>query len=152
MGDPATGWRKAYDVLRPHGWTALLSHAVVRRPGEPEMYAATADLHERFSPGNPHWCDPPFEADVLRAEQGYGDVGDAGGLFGPPIVRRYPPVQWFDGTGFADHLRSTSLYRELDPAVREPLLDAVAERIRTTLGDRAPRRYVTFLQLSRRGG
>jgi SAM-dependent methyltransferase len=45
--DPSIGWRRAREVLRPGGWMALLGHIVVRRPGEPEVYAATADLHER---------------------------------------------------------------------------------------------------------
>ena len=59
-------------------------------------------------------------------------------------------MQWFDGAGFADLLRSTSLYRRLGPEVREPLLAAVAERIRTHLGDRAPRRYLSVLRVGRR--
>lgn len=32
---------------------ALLGNVVVRRPGEREVYAETADLHERYAPGNP---------------------------------------------------------------------------------------------------
>jgi hypothetical protein len=71
-------------------------------------------------------------------------------LFGPTIVRWYPTVQWFDGDGFADLLRSTSLYRALDPDVREPLLDAVAERIRTRMGDRVSRRYLSVLRVGQR--
>jgi hypothetical protein len=67
-------------------------------------------------------------------------------LFGPTVVRWYPAVQCFDGEGFADLLRSTSLYRRLDRAVREPLLDAIAERIRTRMGDRASRRYLSVLR------
>jgi len=65
-------------------------------------------------------------------------------------VRWYPTVQWFDGEGFADLLRSTSLYRALAPAVREPLLDAVADRIRTHMSDRAPRHYLTVLRTAPR--
>ena len=141
--DPSIGWRRAHDVLRPGGWMAQLGHVVVHRPGEPEMYAETADLHERFAPGDPGWGHPPLEDDV----RGAAEVEDAGGLFGPTIVRWHPTVQWFDGEGFADLLRSTSLYRRLDPGVREPLLDAIAERIRTRMGDRAPRRYLSVLRL-----
>jgi hypothetical protein len=59
-------------------------------------------------------------------------------------------VQWFDGEGFADLLRSTSLYRSLDPDTREQLLNAIAERIRTQMGDRAPRRYLSVLRVGRR--
>jgi SAM-dependent methyltransferase len=148
--DPSIGWRRAHDVLRPGGWIALLGHVVVRRPGEPEVYAETADLHERFAPGNPDWGHPPLEDEVRATEEGWGPPNDLGGLFGPTSVRWYPTVQWFDGDGFADLLRSTSLYRRLDPATREPLLDAIAERIRTQMGDRASRRYLSVLRVGRR--
>jgi SAM-dependent methyltransferase len=153
--DPAVGWRRAHDLLRSAGWIALLGHVVVRRPGEPELYGETADLHARFSPGNPSWGHPPLEEHVRATDRGWGlvdDPGDPGGSFGPPVVRWYPTVQWFDGAGFADLLRSQSPYRRLDPDVREPLLDAVAERIRTRLGDRVSRRYLSVLRAGRRTG
>lgn len=146
--DPSVGWRRAHDLLQPTGWMALLGHVVVHQPGEPEVYAETADLHQRFSPGNSGWAHPPTELEVRMTDTGWGSVSDPGSMFGPPIVRWYPSVQWFDGAGFADHLRSQSLYRRLDPEVREPLLDAVAERIRTRMADRAPRRYLSALRLS----
>ncbi|WP_428966007.1 class I SAM-dependent methyltransferase [Micromonospora fluostatini] len=148
--DPSTGWPRAHGVLRPGGWMALLGHVVVRRPGEPEVYAETADLHELFSPGNPDWGHPPPEDDVRGTDDGWGLVEDPGGLFGPTIVRWYPTVQWFDGDGFADLLRSLSPYRRLDHDVREPLLDAVAGRIRTRMGDRAARRYLSVLRVGQR--
>jgi SAM-dependent methyltransferase len=149
--DPSVGWRRAHAVLRPGGWLALLGHVVVRRPGEPEVYAETADLHERFAPGNPAWCHPPFEDEVRATSEGWGPPNDpgAGGQFGPTVVRWHPTVQWLDGAGFADLLRTTSLYRRLDDGVREPLLDAVAERIRTRMGDRVPRRYLGVLRAGR---
>ena len=151
--EPSVGWRRAHDVLRPGGWLAVLGHVVVRRPGEPEVYASTADLHERHAAGDPAWRNPPLEADVRTTGTGWGPPHDAGassGLFGPTIVRWYPTVQWFDGRGLADLLRSTSQYRRLEPDVREPLLDAVAERIRTHMGDRVARRYLSVLRLGRR--
>ena len=129
---------------------ALLGNVVVRRPGEPEVYAETADIHERFSPGNPDWGHPPLEDEVRMTDDGWGLVKDPGSLFGPAIVRWYPAVQWFDGDGFADLLRSTSLYRRLDSNVREALLDAIAERIRMQMGDRASRRYLSVLRAGRR--
>lgn len=144
--DPAVGWPKAHDVLRPGGWIALLGHVVVTRPDEPEVYAETADLHERASPGNPDWGHPPTADEVRAADTEW----ETGGRFGPPAVRWYPTVQWFDGAGFADLLRSLSPYRRLDPRVREPLLDAVAERIRTRMDDRVTRRYLTVLRAAPR--
>lgn len=149
--DPSVGWQCAYDVLRPAGWMALLGNVVVRRPGEPEVYAETADLHERHSPGNPDWGHPPLEDEVRATGEGWGLVDDPGPLFGPTIVRWYPLVQWFDGDGFADLLRSTSLYRRLDPDLREPLLDAIADRVRTPMGDRVSRRYLSVLRVGQRG-
>jgi SAM-dependent methyltransferase len=131
--DPSIGWQKAHDLLYPGGWMALLGNVVVRRPGEPEVYAETADLHERFSPGNPDWGHPPLDEEVRSAHEGWGLVDDPGALFSPTIVRWYPTVQWFTGDGFADLLRSTSLYRRLDPDVRDRLLSAIATRIRTRM-------------------
>ncbi len=87
---------------------------------------------------------------MRSTDEGWGLVEDPGGLFGATIVRWYPTVQWFNGDGFADLLRSTSLYRELDRDVREPLLDAIAERIRTRMGDRAARRYLSVLRVGQR--
>jgi SAM-dependent methyltransferase len=148
--DPSIGWQKAHRLLTSGGWMALLGHVVIRRPAEPEVYAETADLHERFSPGNPDWGHPPLEDDVRATHDGWGLVDDPGDLFVPPIVRWYPSVQWFSGDGFADLLRTQSPYRRLDQDVREPLLDAIAERIRTRMGDRASRRYLSVLRVGQR--
>ena len=148
--DPSIGWPRARAALKRGGWMALIGNIVVRRPGEPEVYAETADLHERFSPGNPGWGHPPLEEEVRTTDEGWGLVDDPGALFGPTVVRWYPTFQWFDGEGFADHLRSTSLYRRLDPDVREQLLGAIAERIRTRMDDRALRRYVSVLRVGPR--
>jgi hypothetical protein len=45
---------------------------------------------------------------------------------------------------------STSPYRRLDRDVREPLLDAIADRVRTRMGDRASRRYLSVLRVGLR--
>jgi SAM-dependent methyltransferase len=148
--DPSIGWRRAHDVLDPGGWMALIGNVVVRREGEPEVYAQTADLQERFSPGNPDWGDPPFEDEVRTTNEGWGLVSDPGALFGPTTVRWYPTVQWFNGEGFADLLRTTSLYRRLDEEIREPLLNAITDRIRSTMGDRVARRYLSVLRVGQR--
>ena len=148
--DPSTGWAKAHHLLRSRGWMALLGNIVVRRPGEPEVYAETADLHARYFPDNPDWGHPPLEEEVRTTNQGWGLVSDPGDLFEPPIVRFYPTLQWFDGNGFADLLRSTSIYRRLDQDIRERLVDAIAERIRTRMGDRACRRYLSVLWVGQR--
>jgi SAM-dependent methyltransferase len=148
--EPSIGWRRAHEVVQAGGWMALLGNVVVRRPGEPEVYAETADLHERFSPGNPDWGHPPLEDEVRATGEGWGPPHESTDFFGPTIVRWYPTVQSLDGAGFADLLRSTSLFRKLDRDTREPLLDAIAEHIRTRMDDRASRRYLSVLRLGQR--
>jgi SAM-dependent methyltransferase len=149
--DPSIGWAQAHNLLHPSGWLALLGHVVVRRPDEPEVYAATADLHEQFAPGNPDWRHPPLEDEVRATSDGWGPPNDdRDGLFGPTVVRWYPTEQHFDGAGFANLLRTLSVYRQLDASLREPLLDAIAQRIRTDLGDHATRHYLTVLRAGQR--
>jgi len=46
-------------TLRREGTVALLPNVVVRWPGEPEVYAATAELHDGYCPRNPNWGHPP---------------------------------------------------------------------------------------------
>jgi hypothetical protein len=89
------------------------------------------------------------EEDARATYQGWGEVEAPGDLFGEPVVRWYPTIAWFNGEGFADLLRSTSLYRKMERDVREPLLDAIAERIRTRMGDRASRCYLNLLRVGR---
>ncbi len=151
--DPSIGWVRARALLRPQGSAALLANVVVRRPGEPEVYEATADLHDRFCPGNPSWRHPPLEEEVRATEEGWGTIErieGPGALFSSPTARFYPNLQWLDGNGFADLLGSVSIYRSLDPRVREPQLDAIVERLRTAMGDRVPRRYLSVLRVGRR--
>lgn len=149
--DPSIGWRRAHDILRPGGWMAILGNAVVRPPDALEVYAETADLHQQYAPDNPDWGHPPTEAEVRSTSSGWGPPNeDTEGFFGPTTVRWYPAVQWFDGAGIADHLRSLSPYRRLDADVREPLLDAIADRVRTRLGDRIGRHHLSLLRAGRR--
>lgn len=149
--DPAVSWRRAHDLLDEGGWLALAGAVVVRRAGDIEIYAHTADLHERYAPGNPDWGHPPSEAEVLATGQGWGPPNEDGdGLFGPTTVRWYPMKQHLDGAGFAALAATLSPYRRLPDAVREPLLDAIAERIRNRLGDRVTRRYLGVLRMGRR--
>ena len=149
--DPSVGWRRIHAALRPGGWFAILGRVVVRRDGEPEVYAHTADLHERFAPGVPEWGHPPTEDEAMAEPTPWGPPNvDLEGLFDAPVVRWYEVVQELDGEGFADMLRTQSLYRQLPASQRESLLDAIAERVRTDLDDRAVRRYLGVLRAAPR--
>ncbi len=56
--DPSIGWARAHALLRRRGYVALLANVVVRRPGEPEVYEATADLHDPLLPRQPEQGAP----------------------------------------------------------------------------------------------
>ncbi len=149
--DPSVGWRRAHDVLRADGWMAILGHVVVRRPDEPELYDETTELHRRYAPNSPDWGHPPTEVEVRATSRGWGPPNDDHeGLFGPTTVRWYPTVQTFDGAGMADHLRTLSPYRRLEERDREGLVEAIADHVRTHLGDRIKRNYLSVLRTAPR--
>lgn len=149
--DPSIGWRRAHDALNPCAWMAILGNVVIRRPNEPELYAETAELHQRYVPDNPDWGHPPTEAEVRATSTGWGPPNeDREGFFSPTSVRWYPMVQRFDGAGMADHLRSLSPYRRLDERPREALLEAISEHIRSRMNDQISRHYLSVLRTGRR--
>lgn len=162
--DPVARWTKAHGLLRPGGWLVLIGHFVVAEPGEPEAYAETADLHERHASGHPSWGPPPTPAGLIATaaaaatsiaelERALGrapDPSSTDGRFDTPTVRWYPQTQHVDARGFVELLRTTSLYGSLTADVREPLLHAIEERIRTRLGDRAQRSYLVGVRAAPR--
>lgn len=162
--DPAMRWQKAYDLLNEGGWLAIIGHTVVRDPGKPEVFAETADIHERFAPGYPAWELPPTADEVMAVaaesagsiaalESALGRVPDGSstaGRFRPPVIRWYQHEQWFDSKEYIEHVSTSSMYANLAAQVREPLLDAVAERIRTSMDDKVARRYLVALRLAQR--
>jgi SAM-dependent methyltransferase len=162
--DPAVRWRKAHEVLVPEGWLVIMGHIVVRKPGEPEVYAETADLHEAYAPGHPGWGHPPTAEEVVAAAEassndivalertigGARDSSSAAGLFELPLLRWFGQEQHFDAHGYVELMRTTSLYGGLEVSVREGLLTAMEQRIRERLGDHATRHYLLLVRLARR--
>ena len=67
-----------------------------------------------------------------------------------PTAGLYPNLQMLDGSGAAELCGSTSIYRSFDPGVRDLLLCASAERVRTALGNRVARRYLSVFRVGRR--
>ena len=92
----------------------------------------------------------PAVVRATRDERGVGTELRPGRPVRPDDRSLVPTVLWFDGAGYADHLRTLSIYRKLRADVRELLLDAIAERIRTRLDDRVPRRYLSMLRTGQR--
>jgi SAM-dependent methyltransferase len=162
--DPSVRWRKAHQVLVPKGWLVLMGHIVVREPGEPEVYAETADLHEAYASGHPAWGHPPTAEEIVAAAEasssdivgldstigGAPDPSSATGLFEVPLLRWFRQEQHFDAHGYVELMRTTSLYGGLEVTVREGLLTAMEQRIRERMGDQATRHYLLLVRLARR--
>jgi SAM-dependent methyltransferase len=159
--DPVTRWQKAHEVLNPSGWLVLLGHVVVADPGEREVFAETADLHEAHASGHPRWGHPPTAQEVIAAAEAVSssitevervigrapDPSDTD-LFQPPILRWRRQVQHFDAHGYVEYLRTTSLYGSLKAEAREPLLSAIEQRIRDRMDNHATRGYLISARLA----
>jgi len=115
---------------------ALIGNIVVRRPGELEVYAETADLHECYCRTTLNGVIHPLKTRCAPPPRA-GDWSKTPALpFGPTIVRWYPVVQWFDGAGGSRVLPALSrgmgagrtepppvLRARIQPPPRTPFLD-----------------------------
>ena len=122
--------------MRVHG--ARAGASVPARARAPR----SAFLGWRFANGN-----NPFGAAELSAPFVNGGIGLGSAV---QLMAEWSPEQQFDSNGFVDLLRTTSIYRRLETSTRESLLDAIAERIRTAMGDRATHRYLTVMRIGQR--
>jgi len=151
--DPMFGWRRAHDTtcsVRRDGRHCSAT-SLSAGPASPRCTPRRLIFMSVIRPATPTGIIRPSRRRCARPTLAGGRPNDPpGGLFGPTVVRWYPTVQWFDGEGFADLLCSMSPYRRLDRDVREPLLDAIAERIRTRMGNRVSRRYLSVLRVGQR--
>ena len=104
------------------------------RPGEPEVYAETADLHERCSPGTSGSCGRIEEtlAGVIRpSEDEVRATSERGRLCWPsPFDLAVPSTR----TG--SPRTPTQLHRRAGP--------------RSQMGDRVPRRYLAGIRVGQR--
>ena len=145
--DPSIGWRRARAVLRPGGWMALLGNVVVRRPGEPEVYAATADLHDRFAPGTTGGGIPRRRIGSCE-RRGVGPPRCPG----PSSVLRRAVVP--DGAMVRRGGSPTFCDRRPFTATRPRCPRATARRdrrtVRTEMDDRVARRYLSVLRVGPR--
>jgi len=142
-------------MSRQQGWVALLANVVVRRAGEAEVHAATADPHDRYARATPARAtsglgtgSPPR----TRARGPSSVLSPQASSFGPTTVRFDPHVKCFDGNGFADLLSSRSACRTLLWRRPRAPLGALPDRTRTAMGGRAPLRHLSVLRARQRAG
>ena len=128
------------------------------------LFDEVPELYDRIRPSYPDAlfadlvdiCGIDARSSVLEVGRGTGQATRSLAALGASIIAVEP------GTGMAalarEHLApfanvdvEISRFEDWDdPDVREPLLDAIAERIRTRMDDRASRRYLSVLRVGRR--
>ena len=146
--DPAVGFAKAAEVLRPGGVLAafwnrpMWARAALRevlidayRQAAPEVLDETDPMHPANSPSSD---EEQWRSGVAAAE-GLGDVE----------VRDYDWSQTYTGGDYAALLQTHSTVRVLDPGRRQTLVDTVARAIERH-GNTFELPLVTRLYLARR--
>ena len=122
--DPATGYTRAGQALRPGGVLALFWNRPGREqdPIQRQLAALRASRAIELA--------EELTADQLDSvERGIAANIDATGLFEPPRLEHFPWVQTLSARDFVALLETYSAYAILDAAQREPLLEASADLI-----------------------
>jgi SAM-dependent methyltransferase len=160
---PEARWRLAAAALRPGGSVVLATNRTVAGGTFNDVYRASIPLHERYaselvvgmSPDARTILDrihavPPDLGPVWQAAEDKSMASLAGDLFDPPVLRSY---QWDTTYTAADAkalLATYSPYLRIPPERREPLLEGMAEIIRTDFGGTVSRRYLAVLAVARK--
>jgi SAM-dependent methyltransferase len=144
--DPAVGFPKAAQALKPGGALAIFGH-VPLPPPEP-FFAAFETIYAEHAPGL--WGRPPPQAAYQPAGPFAGMI-DASGLFGPVAHRGYDWTWTNDGRTLGKYLRTDSSYRALPDDARLRLFDALQAAVES-LSDRIALPWESHLYVARRAG
>jgi SAM-dependent methyltransferase len=118
--DPALGWQRAADVLRPGGWLALWWNWAACEP--PNM---TPVLDEIYAEHGPELDFRALRPDRPRVPAPPPDVT----ALGPPLQRAYPWGQLYSTDEFLDFLGTHSSHRLLASDQLDALLDDIGEAV-----------------------
>jgi SAM-dependent methyltransferase len=152
--DPARGYARAAEVLRPRGALALFWNEHVRgadgelEPGEGPsarangFFDATQELYERAGMGR-YRLKP---ADEIRDRT--PDIV-ASGCFGEVVRKHYPWHAEYSAADYATLLSTYSDHIRLADDVRSALLDGIAALIDERFGGRIVKHYVADLYVAR---
>ncbi|MHB1929122.1 MAG: methyltransferase domain-containing protein [Acidimicrobiales bacterium] len=162
--DPAVGYPKAAELLRPGGYLALLTnaHAAGGSHTHPPFAEAVRQLHRRIAPAISDWKFPTADEVMARAADG-GDMAslwaridrntaeppDVSRWFKAPTVRTYPWVATYDRQEYLDMLASQSSYALMEADKRAELLEGVGRLVNDLLGGWVTKQYVTVLATAR---
>jgi hypothetical protein len=160
---PEVRWQRAAAVLDPDNALVLTTNRTVRGGTFTDVYRASEDLHASLGPeidfGIPEEARTLLD-EVHAAAHDIGAVWQAaepksrqslaGPLFSAPLIRSYEWETAYDAADAVGLLSTFSPYLRVPPERRRPLLDAIADIIRTDFGGTVTRRYLAVLAVARR--
>ena len=163
--DPAVGYSKAAQLLRPGGFLVLLTnaHAAGGSHTDPTFAGAVRQLHHRLAPQIGDWTFPTADEIAARAAAG-GDMAavwaridrslaeppEVSGWFETPTVRTCPWLATYDRDTYLGMLASQSSYALMAPHDRTALLDGIGSLVAGLLGPLVTKQYVTVVAAARR--
>jgi SAM-dependent methyltransferase len=131
--DPAIGFPKAADALRPGGSFAIFGHVPMTLP-EP-FNSAFRTIVDHYWPGV--WGSPPSQAAYLPTGPFAAMIRDSG-LFGPVTHRAYAWTWSLDPDLFGRYMRTDSSYHALEESSASPCSTPWRRRSPTTAASSTP--------------
>jgi len=161
--DPAVRWVKTEALLDEDGHLALATNRTVAGGTFHDLYAASLDLHRRFTPALAEETSPSQETLRTELEQGSSDIGTlwsvadpkrgdrpAGAAFLGPTLRTYRWEATYTTAQAVTLLSTYSPYLALPGPDREALFAGIAGPIEERFGGSVTRRYLSVLGVARR--
>ena len=141
--DPAVGYAKAAQALRPGGSLAIVRYHHVA--GEDAgFFVAAQGCYEQFTPD----YDPAFRLPAPDAVVPDTAALEASGLFEPPAVRTYLVEKRYSDHEYVDLLATFSANRLLAEPMRAAFLDCIGAVIRERFDGRIRRHFLHELTLA----
>ncbi|MHC4959075.1 MAG: class I SAM-dependent methyltransferase [Planctomycetota bacterium] len=142
--DPATGYAKAAKLLGPGGLLALYWN-MFPRGGQDDFTKSIQDLYAKYAPSmtGQHY----LRSIEQRIEERVAEI-EGSGVFEGLKVHRFAWDMHLDEETYVKMLETYSDHRALEPAMREKLHGALAQRVREWGGE-VVRPYVAVLYTAR---
>jgi SAM-dependent methyltransferase len=144
--DPAIGYPRLADALRPRGSLAIFGSEHVKVDEDNGFFDALQEVYERETPEiadgkkNPHPDDIPDNSQQIAAS----------GYFEIVASRRYLWSQTYTAPDYIRVLNTYSGHRRLAPEARERLFNAITGKIEQQPGAQVTKGYLTTLVVARR--
>jgi len=146
--DPAVGYQKTAQALKPNGAIALFWNNHVQTEVSAGFFDAVQTVYERLAPTmakrfptlpHPENIPTPVKDDLQQT-----------GLFGQVSVYKYPWHIEYDAATYINLLNTYSDHRSLDDTTRKRLFKEIASFIGAQFGGQITKEYLTILYVAHR--